>query len=57
MSAVVVKKDGKVMCTYYSEATLPDKDIIKQMKAAGYKLYQDGKPYKPEQNKKKTIQN
>ena len=57
MSAIVVKKDGKIMCTYYNEASLPDKDIIKQMKAAGYKLYQDGKLYKPEVTKKKTAQN
>ena len=56
-SAVVVKKDGVVKCTYMAESTLPDKEVIKVMKAAGYKFYQDGKLWKPEERKKKTKQN
>lgn len=45
-------KDGKLMCTYKGEATFPSKEEIKSLKAAGYKLYQDGRLYKPDMNKK-----
>lgn len=48
MSQFEVRKDGVVYCVYADESCLPDKDIIKNMKSAGYKLYQDGKLYKPE---------
>lgn len=54
---IVIKKDGIVKQTIMDESLLPDKDIIKVMKAAGYKFYQDGKLYKPEVVKKKTAQN
>lgn len=54
---IVIKKDGIVKQTIMDESLLPDKDIIKSMKAAGYKFYQDGKLYKPETNKYKTTQN
>ena len=54
---IVVKKDGIVKCTYMAESTLPDKETIKAMKAAGYKFYQDGKLWKPEVSTKKTKQN
>lgn len=48
MQAIEVRKDGVIYCTYADESALPDKDTIKIMKAAGYKLYQDGKLYKQE---------
>ena len=48
MSKVEVHKDCVVYCVYTDESCLPDKEDIKQMKTAGYKLYQDGKLYKPE---------
>ena len=54
---IEVRKDGIVKCVYMDESLLPDKDVIKNMKAAGYKLYQDGKLYKPEERKSKTVQN
>ena len=54
---IVIKKDGIVKQTIMDESLLPDKDIIKSMKAAGYKFYQDGKLYKPEVVKKRTAQN
>lgn len=41
-------QNGKVKCIYVDESCLPDKETIKIMKAAGYKLYQDGKLYKPD---------
>lgn len=53
MSKIESRKDGKVMCVYATEACLPSKDVMKLMKSAGYKFYQDGKLYKPDS----TIQN
>ena len=55
--SIEVKKDGVVKCVYMDESLLPDKDVIKSMKSAGYKFYKDGKLYKPEGSKKKTVQN
>ena len=52
MDVLEVRKDGQLMCTYKGESTFPDKETIKCLKAAGYKLYQDGKLYKPETSKK-----
>lgn len=54
---IEVRKDGVVKQVLMDESLLPDKDVIKSMKAAGYKLYQDGKLYKPEERKSKTVQN
>lgn len=45
---IEARKNGKVECVYADESCLPDKETIKIMKAAGYKLYQDGKLYKPD---------
>ena len=53
LSKIEARKDGKVMCVYANESCLPTKDIMKKMKAAGYKFYKDGKLYKPDN----TIQN
>jgi len=41
-----VKKDGKVYMSTKSEKCIPDKETRKQMRAAGYKLYKDGKVFK-----------
>lgn len=46
MKEIEVRKDGVVYCVYADESMLPDEDTIKSMRAAGYKLYQDGKLYK-----------
>ena len=54
---IVIKKDGVTKQTLMDESLLPDKSVIKKMKAAGYKFYQDGKIYNPEGSKKKTTQN
>lgn len=48
MNKIEVKKDGVIYCVYDDESLLPNKEIIKNMKAAGYKLYIDGKLYKPD---------
>lgn len=54
---IVIKKDGVVKQTLMDESLLPEKSVIKKMQAAGYKFYQDGKLYKPEVVKRKTVQN
>ena len=48
LNEIEVRKDGVVCCIYANETLLPDKKIIKNMKLAGYKFYQNGKLYKPE---------
>ena len=48
LDKIEARKDGIVYCVYADESCLPDKEVIKSMKAAGYKLYQGGKLYKPE---------
>lgn len=48
MNEIEARRDGVVACVYVNETALPDKDIMKQMKMAGYKFYQNGKLYKPE---------
>ena len=42
------RKDGQLMCVYKGKSTFPDKETMRHLKSAGYKLYQDGKLYKPE---------
>lgn len=56
MHEIEARKDGVTYCAYATEACLPSKEIMKDMKVAGYKFYQDGKLYKPEGAKKKTVQ-
>ena len=55
-SPIFVKKDNIVKCTYMDESVLPDKETLKAMRAAGYKFYQDGKLWKPEERKKQAKQ-
>ena len=50
-SPIEVRKDGIVYCVYADTSVLPDKETIKNIKAAGYKFYQNGKIYKPERDK------
>ena len=49
---IEARKDGIVYCVYHDENMLPDEETIKIMKAAGYKLYADGRLYKPKENNK-----
>lgn len=50
---IEAKKDGVVYCVYADVSALPDKDMMKSMKVAGYKFYQNGRLYKPENSKDK----
>ena len=45
---IEVRKNGVTYCVYADESVLPDKEAMKNIRAAGYKFYQDGKLYKPE---------
>lgn len=51
MNEIEAKRDGVTYCVYADESCLPDKDVIKNMKAVGYKFYQNGRLYKFESNK------
>ena len=56
MKPIECKKGDKLYCIYLDESCLPDTETMKDMKAAGYRFYQDGKMYKPikkEQNNTK----
>lgn len=48
MHKIEVRKDGKVICVCADETCLYPADVMKSMKAAGYKFYQDGKLWKPQ---------
>ena len=48
MSQIEVRRDGEVICVCKDESCLYSNEIIKDMKANGYKFYQDGKIYKTE---------
>ena len=48
MSEIEIRKDGEVVCVCKDESCLYSPEIMKDMKANGYKFYQNGKIYKPE---------
>ena len=48
MSPIEVRRDGEVVCVCADESCLYPSEIMKDMKANGYKFYQDGKIYKSE---------
>lgn len=48
MGKIEVRRDGEVICVCANESCLYSTKIMKDMKANGYKFYQDGKIYKPE---------
>ena len=45
---IEVRRDGVVICECKDETCFYSPEIIKDMKANGYKFYQDGKIYKPD---------
>lgn len=55
-STIEVRRGGVVICVWKDESCANEPRIIKDMKANGYKFYQDGKMYKPEK-KEETVQN
>lgn len=54
MHKIEIKKDGKVVCVCADESCLYPSDVMKGMKAAGYKFYQDGRLWKSEAQKTKN---
>lgn len=52
MAPIEVRRDGEVICVLADESCLYSDEIIKDMKANGYKFYQDGKIYKPDKRNK-----
>ena len=48
MSLIEVRRDGETICVCKDETCIYPSDIMKDMKANGYKFYQGGKIYKPE---------
>lgn len=48
-SPIEIRKDGEVICVCKDETCLYPIEILRDMKANGYKFYQDGKIYKFEQ--------
>lgn len=45
MDKWLVTKDGETKCYGTSEKTFPRDDLIATLRAAGYKIFVDGKPY------------
>lgn len=43
MSKYEIRKEGRVYAHWDDPSLTPDKDTLKRMKAAGYKLYVNGK--------------
>lgn len=52
MAEIEVRRDGVVVCVCTDESCLYSAETMKNMKASGYKFYQDGKIYKPEKRQK-----
>ena len=50
---IEVRRDGVVICECANEDCLYPPEIMKDMKANGYKFYQNGKIYKPEKKESK----
>lgn len=43
MTTYSIRKDGKTYCSWTDPACTPDPKTLRSMKAAGYRLYADGK--------------
>lgn len=57
MSKYEIRKDGKTYCSFDDESCMYDKETLKAMRSAGFKLYIDGKLAKVQKSKEETIQN
>jgi hypothetical protein len=53
MSKYEIRKDGVAYCGFNDESCMYDKETLKVMSAAGYKLYIDGKLARNQKNSKK----
>lgn len=50
---IEIRRDGEVVCVCADETCLYPPEIMKDMKAYGYKFYQNGKIYKSEKKQEK----
>jgi hypothetical protein len=58
MSKYEIRKDGVAWCGFDDESCMYDKETLKAMRLAGYKLYIDGKLARTgKKEKEETIQN
>ena len=58
MSKYEIRKDGKTYCGFDDESCMYDKETLKAMRDAGYKLYMDGKLTRAQKkDKEETTQN
>lgn len=53
MSKYEIRKDGKTYCGFDDESCIYDKETLKAMRDAGYKLYIDGKLSRAQRTNKK----
>ena len=53
MSKYEIRKDGKTCCGFDDESCMYDKETLKAMRDAGYKLYIDGKLARVQRTNKK----
>jgi hypothetical protein len=51
MKKYEIKKDGVAYCSFDDESCMYDKETLKEMCSAGYKLYIDGKLARVQKNK------
>ena len=40
-----VKREGRIIMQIRQETCIPDRELRKQLRSAGYSLYLDGKPF------------
>lgn len=52
MSKYEIRKDGIIYCCFDDESCMYSNETLKNMRDAGYKLYVDGKLWKPEKKTK-----
>lgn len=52
MSKYEIRKDGKAYCGFDDESCMYDKETLKAMRDAGFKLYIDGKLARAQKNRK-----
>lgn len=57
MEQIEIRRDGVVVCVCADESCLYESTVIKGMKAAGYKFYQNGKIYKSERSENNESKN
>ncbi len=48
MGSIEIRRNGEVICVCKDESCLYPDEIMKDMKANGYKFYQNGRIYRPE---------